>query len=129
VSSGVPPATATRSTPASASRAGRGAAEPVRAGAAAAGSDATAGWGGALVDGVRLAVRSDGRTSVPTRRAPDRTANPQSSSRAAWSAARSGTFSVFITLTTSVRPPRVAAVTKVCRAASVKPVLPPRSPG
>ena len=40
-----------------------------------------------------------------------------------------GVFSVSITLTTSRRPSRSAAVTNVCRAASVNPVLPPRSPG
>lgn len=32
-------------------------------------------------------------------------------------------------LTTSRRPSRAAAATNVCRAASVKPVLPPRVPG
>jgi hypothetical protein len=36
---------------------------------------------------------------------------------------------VAITLTTSRRPSRSAAVTNVWRAASVKPVLPPRLPG
>ena len=56
-------------------------------------------------------------------------AKPQSSSRRAWSAARSGRLSVSMTLTTSRRPSRSAAATKVCRAASVKPVFPPRLPG
>ncbi|WP_198598180.1 hypothetical protein, partial [Blastococcus atacamensis] len=66
--------------------------------------------------------RSPGRTSRPTPGVPGGTVNPQSSSSAAWSAARSGTFSVSSTLTTSRRPSRSAAVTNVCRAASVNPV-------
>jgi hypothetical protein len=68
-------------------------------------------------------------TSRPTPAVAGGVAKPQSSSSAAWSAARSGTLSVPITLTTSRRPSRSAAVTKVCRAASVNPVLPPRLPG
>ncbi|GAA3154600.1 hypothetical protein GCM10010531_02070 [Blastococcus jejuensis] len=97
-----------------------------RAGAASTGAGGT-GAGAAVV--VAGAVRSSGRTSVPTPSVLSGSAKPQSSSRAAWSAARSGTFSVFITLTTSTRPSRSAAPTKVCRAASVKPVLPPSAPG
>jgi hypothetical protein len=82
---------------------------------------------GAVV--VADAARSPGETSVPTPSVPAGTAKPQSSNSFAWSAARSGVFSVSITLTTSRRPARSAAVTNVCRAASVKPVFPPRLPG
>jgi hypothetical protein len=78
--------------------------------------------------GAASRAASAGSTSVPTPWVPGGTENPQSSSSAAWSAARIGTLSVSITLTTSRRPFRSAAVTKVCRAASVKPVFPPRSP-
>ena len=75
----------------------------------------------------RRGCRAETRTPTPA--VPAGTEKPQSSSRAAWSAARRGVLSVSMTLTTSRRPSRSAAVTNVCRAASVKPVFPPRSPG
>ena len=84
--------------------------------------------GGRVRDAVGAAVgaRSPGETRTPMPSVPAGTAKPQSRSSAAWSAARKGVFSVSMTLTTSRRPSRSAAVTKVCRAASVKPVFPPR---
>jgi hypothetical protein len=83
---------------------------------------------GSPVVPVAAAAARPGSTRVPTPSIPAGTAKPQSSSSTAWSAARSGAFSVSIRLTTSRRPFRSAAVTKVCRAASVKPVFAPRSP-
>lgn len=102
-------------------------------GATALGGGATETWrdGAAVVSStVRVSEgTSDGCTRCPTPWTPGGTANPQSSSRAACWGACSGRFSVSIRLTTSRRPLRSAAVTNVWRAASVKPVLPPRSPG
>jgi hypothetical protein len=100
---------------------------------AALGGGATGTWrGGAAVVSSTVRVSegtSDGSTRCPTPWTPAGTENPQSSSRAACWGACSGRFSVSITLTTRRRPLRSAAVTNVWRAASVKPVLPPRSPG
>jgi hypothetical protein len=102
------------------------------AGAAAEGSGRAI--GGAVDSGTLVAVgtvagTSPGSTSSPTPSTPSGSAKPQSSRSLAWSAARSGRFSVFITLTTSTRPSRSAAPTNVCRAASVNPVFPPIVPG
>jgi hypothetical protein len=97
-------------------------------GPAATGAD-PAGVGAAAEDGAGAGTSAAEDTSRPTPPSDGGTVKPQSSSTAAWSAARSGTFSVPMTLTTSRRPSRSAAVTKVCRAASVNPVLPPSPPG
>ncbi len=88
-----------------------------------------AGDDGALVGEGTVAGTSPGSTSSPTPSTSPGRAKPQSRRSRAWSAARRGTFSVFMTLTTSTRPPRSAAPTKVCRAASVNPVFPPIVPG
>jgi hypothetical protein len=102
------------------------------AGAAADGSGGAT--GGAVDSGTLVAVgtvagTSPGSTSSPIPSTSSGRAKPQSSRSLAWSAARSGLFSVFMTLTTSTRPPRSAAPTNVCRAASVNPVFPPIVPG
>ncbi len=73
-------------------------------------------------------IASPGSTSRPTPE-PAGTAKPQSSSRWACSAKGTGSRSACIRLTTSRRPSRSAATTKVCRAASVNPVFPPSVPG
>jgi hypothetical protein len=75
------------------------------------------------------AAASAGLTSRPTPPVRAGTEKPQSSSSAAWSAARRGVASLPRTLATNLRPPRSAAVTKPCLAADVKPFFAPRLPG
>jgi hypothetical protein len=72
---------------------------------------------------------SPGSTSRPAPEASRGVAKPQSSSRVAWSSSCTGRRSACIRLTTSRRPSRSAAATKVCRAASVNPVFPASVPG
>jgi hypothetical protein len=79
--------------------------------------------------GVLTSDTSPGSTSRPRPDASGAVAKPQSSSRVAWSSSDTGRRSACMRLTTSRRPSRSAAATKVCRAASVNPVLPPSVPG
>jgi len=88
----------------------------------------SAGEGAGRVTAAASTSTSPGRTRVPTP-PPAGVAKPQSSSRSACSVVDTGYRSVCMRLTTSRRPSRSAAATKVCRAASVKPVLPPSVPG
>jgi hypothetical protein len=84
---------------------------------------------GAGDGGGGTAGTSPGSTSRPTPDASRGMANPQSSNWVAWSSSFTGRRSACIRLTASRRPSRSAAATKVCRAASVNPVLPPSVPG
>jgi hypothetical protein len=79
--------------------------------------------------GVLTAETSPGSTSRPSPEASGAVLNPQSSRFMACCSSGTGRRSACMRLTTSRRPLRSAAATKVCRAASVNPVLPPRVPG
>ncbi|KQS73467.1 hypothetical protein ASG41_02115 [Modestobacter sp. Leaf380] len=87
---------------------------------------------GVAAEGSATGSVSPGSTRRPScgfPASPPGVAKPQSSRRSACSVVETGKRSVCIRLTTRRRPSRSAAATKVCRAASVNPVFPPRVPG
>ncbi len=84
---------------------------------------------GAGTIGVLTADTSPGSTSRPSPEASGAVLKPQSSRFLACCSSGTGRRSACMRLTTIRRPSRSAAATKVCRAASVNPVLPPRVPG
>jgi membrane protein len=91
----------------------------------AAGAGATTGAAaGAVVGGT-----GGPSTSSPSGATPAGRANPRSSSAATCRVIGTGDCSPRTTATASRRPSRSAAPTKVCRAASVNPVLPPSARG